>query len=149
VHIRLSTAGDAGRLAPLLGQLGYPAASAALAPRLERLLSHPEYAVWVAEADDGSLLGLAVGHIVFLLEDDQPAAHLTALVVDQAVRGDGLGRRLVEVFERWAGENSAVRAVVTSADHRAAAHAFYGRLGYEHTGRRFGKRLAASPAGPA
>ncbi|HXF01455.1 MAG TPA: GNAT family N-acetyltransferase [Arthrobacter sp.] len=131
-----------------MDQLGYPNAVAALAPRLEQLLSHPEYAVWVAEGNDGSLHGLAVGHLVFPIED-LPAAHLTALVVDASARGTGLGRRLVEVFESWAGENGAARAVLTSAAHRAAAHAFYGHLGYEHTGQRFSKRLTGAPTGPS
>jgi GNAT superfamily N-acetyltransferase len=147
VHIRLSTAQDADRLVPLLGQLGYPTAPAALAARLDRLLSHPEYAVWVAEGDGGPLHGLAVGHMVFPIEHDRPAAHLTALVVDRSAQGAGLGRRLVEVFESWAVGNAAARAVVTSANHRAAAHAFYGHLGYEHTGRRFGKRLLPGSLG--
>jgi GNAT superfamily N-acetyltransferase len=141
MHIRPSTARDADRLAPLLGQLGYPTAAATLAPRLERLLSHPEYAVWVAEGDGGSLHGLAVGHVAFSIEGDGPAAQLTALVVDRSAQRTGLGRRLVETFENWAGENAVVQVVVTSATHRAAAHAFYERLGYELTGRRFDKRL--------
>jgi GNAT superfamily N-acetyltransferase len=140
VRIRLSTTEDATRLVPLLDQLGYSNPVAALTPRLERLLSHPEYAVWVAEGDDGTMLGLAVGHMVFPIED-QPAAYLTALVVDVTVQGTGLGRRLVDVFESWAGENAAARAVLTSATHRTAAHAFYFHLGYEQTGQRFSKRL--------
>ena len=147
MHIRLSTVQDAGQLVPLLGQLGYPTTSTALALRMERLLSHPEYAVWVAEGGGGSLRGLAAGHLVFPIEDDQPAAHLTALVVERSARGTGLGARLVEAFESWAGEKAAGRAVVTSASHRTGAHGFYEHLGYEHTGRRFGKRLLGAPGG--
>ena len=103
--------------------------------------SVPGCVVWVAEGDGGSLHGLAAGHVMFSIEDNGPAAQLTALVVDRSVQGTGLGRRLVETFENWAGENAVVRVVTTSATHRAAAQAFYVHLGYEHPGRRFGKRL--------
>jgi hypothetical protein len=44
--------------------------------------------------------------------------------------------------ERWAVEAGCTRVAVVTAHHRSDAHAFYERLGYEHTGRRYGKSLA-------
>jgi len=41
--------------------------------------------------------------------------------------------------EHWARSRGCHRIVVTTALKRAEAHAFYERLGYRHTGRRYGK----------
>jgi hypothetical protein len=44
--------------------------------------------------------------------------------------------------QAWALERGADRLVVTTALHRADAPTFYERLGFEHTGRRYVRRLA-------
>jgi len=68
-------------------------------------------------------------------------AWLTALVVDETVRGAGVGRALVEAVEAFARESECERLSVTTQAHRADARAFYPRVGLEETGRRFGKTL--------
>jgi GNAT superfamily N-acetyltransferase len=55
-------------------------------------------------------------------------AFLQELFVDEAVRGGGVGRALIEAFDRWAREHGAVvEALGTS---RPPAMAFYERLGF-------------------
>jgi len=66
---------------------------------------------------------------------------LTALVVRADMRGRGVGRTLVAAVERWAAARGADRLVLTTALHRAEAPAFYERLGFEHTGRRYARRI--------
>ena len=44
-----------------------------------------------------------------------------------------------EAAEDWARQCGCKRIVVTTALQRAGAHAFYERLAYAHTGRRYGK----------
>ena len=75
------------------------------------------------------------------LNRDEPAVQLTLLVVASDVRGTGAGRSLVSAAEAWAQQRGATRLVVTTAVHRAGAHAFYERLGYELTGRRYARPL--------
>ena len=48
---------------------------------------------------------------------------------------------LLEVAEDYARKHGCPRIVVATANHRSGAHAFYERLGWEWTGRRYGKLL--------
>jgi GNAT superfamily N-acetyltransferase len=127
-------------LAALLAELGYPADSAAVRDRLARLTARSDVAVFVA--DDGSAeAGLATVHVIPCIHVDEPMAMLSALVVGERHRGRGIGRGLVTAAERWAIERGAPRMTLVSGLARRDAHAFYERLGYEHTGRRYSKML--------
>jgi GNAT superfamily N-acetyltransferase len=143
--LRAPRAVDAAPLARLLGQLGYPAADGAVAERLQRLAGDGRTTVIVAERD-GLVCGLATAHCHDSLHRAEPSAQLTVLVVDEAERGRDVGRALVAEAERWARTQGASRLVVTTAAHRAGAHAFYERLGYGLSGRRYARELNPAPA---
>jgi len=81
-----------------------------------------------------------------LLEHDRPAARLIALVVAERFRRRGVARELVQAAEAEARALGCSSIVLTSADHREDAHAFYLAAGYDQTGRRFAKELGAEPA---
>jgi GNAT superfamily N-acetyltransferase len=68
-------------------------------------------------------------------------AILSALIVAGDHRGQGVGRSLVDTVETWALGRGAGRIVVAAGLARPGAHAFYERLGYEHTARRYSKLL--------
>jgi GNAT superfamily N-acetyltransferase len=136
IGIRVATRGDAAALAVLLGELGYPADPAQTAARLGRLAQDYRAATLVAVRDT-NVLGLATVHAHDALNRDEPAVQLTLLVVGAAARGSGAGRALVAAAEAWAERQGAQRLVVTTALHRAGAHAFYERLGYSLTGKRY------------
>ena len=139
VTIRPATDADAPAMARLLAHLGYPAEQADLPERLRRLRAAGDDA-FVAELD-GAPAGLATVHSRAVLHVARPVAQLTALVVPPEVRGRGVGRALVAEAQRWAMARGADRHVVTTALHRADAPLFYERLGFEHTGRRYVRRL--------
>ena len=65
-----------------------------------------------------------------------------ALVVSGTHRRQGVGVRLVEAAESHFIERGAAVSIVTSANRRADAHAFYERHGYTFDGRRYKKALA-------
>ena len=88
------------------------------------------------------IVGLVTGCLSWHLEFDGPAARLTALVVDESVRGQGVARLLVNVFEAWAREQGARRASLNSGVERDGAHAAYEKLGWSITGVRFSKDLS-------
>jgi GNAT superfamily N-acetyltransferase len=138
--IRPPTAADSAAMASLLGELGYPAAPEVLPGRLARLAADPRAAVLLAERA-GQTVGLITVHLRDGIHQETPVAQLTALVVAEAARGSGVGRELVAAAEAWARRHGAARIVVTTALHRAGAHEFYERLGYAHTGRRYGRSL--------
>jgi GNAT superfamily N-acetyltransferase len=98
--------------------------------------------VLVATDRGGSdVVGLCTIHLLSTIHADGDVAQLTALVVSERARGAGVGRMLVHEAEAWSRRRGAVRIVVTTALHRSGAHAFYERLGYTHTGRRYGRTL--------
>jgi GNAT superfamily N-acetyltransferase len=87
------------------------------------------------------VVGIATAHVYVTLHGEHPAAMLSGLVVDDTVRGRGVGRRLVDAIGVWARRHGARKLVVTTALRRAGAHAFYERLGFQLTGRRYQERL--------
>jgi GNAT superfamily N-acetyltransferase len=140
VTIRDACSNDAEALATLLGQLGYPASAEAVVRRLERLSASGADRVVVAELDAG-IVGLACLHTSLSIAYDEPAAKLSALVVDKPHRLRGIGKALVQEMEREARRRRCSMIFLTTAGRRDGAHAFYERIGFEDTGRRFAKAL--------
>jgi GNAT superfamily N-acetyltransferase len=138
--IRDASAADAGGLAGLLSQLGYPTTPEAVEARLERLRLVGDRVV-VADVD-GRPVGLAHLQVTPAIERDRPAAKIGALIVDDAHRGRGIGRALVETMEAEARARGCELLYLTTAERRDNAHAFYERLGLEYTGRRYARTLS-------
>jgi GNAT superfamily N-acetyltransferase len=137
VIVRPVAAGDVGAIAALLGELGYPVPDERLAARLARL---PE-TTSVLVADDGGVVGMAALDVRQGLEHEEPRGRVIAFVVRGDARGRGVGRALMDAVEAAARAAGAVHLHVTSAHRRTDAHAAYLALGFEDTGRRFGKAL--------
>jgi GNAT superfamily N-acetyltransferase len=138
--VRDARASDTADVARLLGQLGYPTDPSAVESRLERLRIVGDRVV-VAE-HDGAVVGLAHLQVAPALERDRPAAKIGALVVDEAHRGRGVGRALVEELEAEARARGCELLFLTTAERRADAHAFYERVGLTQTGRRYARTLS-------
>jgi GNAT superfamily N-acetyltransferase len=138
VSVRGARPEDAEALARLSAQLGYPSVPADMPARLERVERDGTARVFVADSD-GETVGLATGHIRHMINHAAPIGQLSLLVVDETRRSRGVGRLLVEAVEHWARERGCHRIVVTTALRRTDAHAFYERIGYQHTGRRYAK----------
>jgi GNAT superfamily N-acetyltransferase len=138
--IRDARATDAEQIAALLVQLGYPTQSGAVESRLERLSIVGDRVV-VAELD-GAVVGLAHLQVAPALERDRPAAKIGALVVDEAHRGRGIGRALVEELEADARTRGCEVLFLTTAEQRGDAHAFYERVGLKQSGRRYARTLS-------
>lgn len=138
--IRDARAEDGESLAPLLEQLGYPSPVEDLAVRVDRFANSASDRLVVAELG-GRVVGLASVHVSLALEYDEPAAKLSAIVVDESCRGQGIGGALVAVIEEEARARGCRVLFLTTADRRTEAHAFYRRHGFEETGRRFAKWL--------
>ena len=138
--IRDARPDDAEAIARLLTQLGYPSDAGAVDERLERLQVVGDRVV-VAEVD-GVVVGLAHLQVTPALERERPAAKLGALIVDEEQRGRGVGRALVEAIEVEARRRGCELLFLTTAERRDDAHAFYERVGLEHTGRRYSRTLS-------
>jgi GNAT superfamily N-acetyltransferase len=131
---------DSAAIAALLDQLGYPTDASVVGSRLERLRVVGDRVV-VAELD-GAVVGLAHLQVAPALERERPGAKIAALVVDEARRGEGVGRALIDEVEREARARGCELLYLTTAARRTDAHAFYSRVGLEETGKRFAKDLS-------
>jgi GNAT superfamily N-acetyltransferase len=140
VAIRDAIVEDYGTIAHLLGELGYPSMPDGVRQRLARLLPRDDTRVFVAERS-ASILGALGLHRMPVLTSVSDIAMIIALVVTEEARRTGVGRRLVERAEDEARLWRCGRIMVTSAERRTEAHAFYERLGYQYTGRRFAKTI--------
>ena len=99
--------------------------------------------MWVIVAEAGSeLAGLGALHVQNLVERDEPGCQVAALVVGQRFRRRGIGELLMQALEDEARRRGGKVIALNTAHRRADAHAFYEALGYEHTGRRYAKKLA-------
>jgi len=136
--IRRARTEDASAIAVLLGQLGYPTSDDDARGRLVRIQREEGSRLLVAERD-GVVAGLVGLHLLTFLERDGRWCRITALVVGEEARRAGVGRALVEAVEEVARAERCLCVEVSSGVHRADAHAFYERLGYEERRRRFQK----------
>ena len=120
---------DAAAVSGLIAQLGY-----------ER--SAQQVLAWIASAGDGreqtafvACLGDEVaGWIEIAVErrlQSEPFVLIGGLVVKDGMRGQGIGRRLLQCAEAWSWERKVETVRVTSRSTRLDAHQFYARGGYE------------------
>jgi len=96
---------------------------------------------WIAEAADRG----PVGSVLVLPAGAERSAKLRTVILEPALRGRGLGRRLVEAAEAFARDAGYRRMELWTFDVLAQARALYARLGYACTHRepqqRFGHAL--------
>jgi len=119
---------DAPALALLASQLGYPSTTEDIDSRLALILPDPTQLIAVAEVS-GQVVAWIHAALYLTLESGA-AVELRGLVVDEKLRGQGLGRALTERAEEWARERGAHVIRLRSNVIRDGAHAFYQRLGY-------------------
>ncbi len=131
VKIRKAQRSDAGRIAQLSGELGYPATPAQIEARLRQLKPASKHAVFVAECFDVGLVGWLHVSVSHLLESDI-RAEVNGLIVADGQRSAGAGAKLLEAAEEWARTRGCRGMNVRSNVVRERAHGFYERNGYEH-----------------
>lgn len=130
VTVRLAHTKDAERIAELATQLGYPTTLEQMQRRLSQVEQTEERAVYVA-VRDGRVVGWIHVCVRPLVQVDR-AAEIEGLVVDEACRGQGIGRLLIRQIEQWVGEKGCDTIYVRSNIIRERAHGFYQELGYEN-----------------
>jgi len=124
--IREIRVGDIDAFCALALQLGYEAdhghLSSCIAAR------DGSQRVFVAEADEGIFgwVDCRIGYTYLT----PLYCEIVGLVVDEGVRGRGIGASLVARAEAWALEHGAKKAIVRSNVKRERAHKFYLDKGY-------------------
>jgi GNAT superfamily N-acetyltransferase len=126
----------------LLFQLGYDLTLQEVKQRYSAIQEKQDHAVFLGEQN---------GKVVALLHlyerpafDKPPEVIVQALVVDQNWRGTGVGKKMMNVAERWAANRGFSSVALTSSASRSGAHSFYERIGYkaEATSHLFRKHIS-------
>jgi GNAT superfamily N-acetyltransferase len=136
VFIREARYEDSFELAYLIGELGYPTTVEEMTERLEALLPNEAYSCFVACVNDQviGMIGLTKG---IYFEKNGCYARISALVVSEEFRGNGIGKKLVRYGEEWAKDQGCTAILLNSGKQRTDTHEFYRNLDYDDTGLRF------------
>lgn len=137
--IRAAEQRDGEALARLIGQLEYAVTAEEVAERLAIMQAEGRL-VLVAELD-GQVIGCLSTSIMRVLHRPAPVGRISMMVVDEALRGRGIGAALVRAAERSLAERGCYIVEVTSHVRRTEAHRFYERLGYARTSVRLAREL--------
>jgi GNAT superfamily N-acetyltransferase len=129
--IRPAAPGDVLYITQLCEQLGYLASQNDVRQRLEGIRRGDTPAiVYAAQLPHGEVVGwVHVYRCAGLLLP--PYAEIGGLVVSEAQRGRGIGRRLMEEAETWARQHDCQQVRLRSNAVRVEAHRFYEGIGYQ------------------
>ena len=134
--VRKAQTSDAAGIAGLMAQLGYPSCADEMAVRLERVVTSPSDLVLVSE-QDGDISGLIAVHLIPMLHADGSTGRVTAFIVSEAHRGQGIGTELMRAAQEWAWSNNCRKLEVTPGTERTRAKQFYQRMGFAPANLRF------------
>ncbi len=132
ITIRKAQNQDAERIAVLCQQLDYQASPQDVLTRLQQMQQDQQHVIYVADLGSEQVVGWAHAHVCDSVVMP-PQALLLGLVVDQAFRGCGIGRRLMQQLEQWAWTERCDAVLVRSNIKRKEAHLFYQKIGYVNT----------------
>lgn len=131
VTIRRAHTADAPDVERLYRQLvpGDPAVRV-LPERIDQVAADPASLLLVAERS-GRLAGSAFVTVCLdTMYGDRPYLVIENVVVEETVRGAGVGRRLLEAVDRVAVEAGASKVMLLSSAARTEAHRFFETCGY-------------------
>jgi ribosomal protein S18 acetylase RimI-like enzyme len=115
----------------------------------ERVLAEPEQALFVAQLGE-EVAGILLAALRTSTEDPilQPRryAYVDEIAVATAHQGQGLGRALMAVAERWAWAQGASEIELQVWEANRPAIAFYQKLGYSTARRTMRRELGPVPA---
>ena len=130
VAVRQMRPEDAGAVAKLVTQLGYPSTEDEIRRRFDLIKDRWDARLFVAQHAGTAIVGWVHVQALYLLESDA-RAEIFGLVVAETARGTGVGRRLMEAAEEWALLRGLSVMGLRSNYLRTEAHAFYEHLGYK------------------
>ena len=139
VDIRDARAADADAIVELIADLGHSMTADLVRERINGLAKSgcPQ----IVAAIGNRVIGLCGLHIMTAIHCPRPVGRLTILEVAADFRGQGVGRALVEGAAARLRDAGCGMIEVTSNERLVGAHDFYRHLGFEHTSKRFVRKL--------
>jgi ribosomal protein S18 acetylase RimI-like enzyme len=137
VTIREGRPADTPALVALLAQLFAIEADFTINPEvqargLDLLRTRADAVILVAEAE-GRVVGMCTVQLTASTARGGLSAGIEDVVVDETVRGRGIGRALLAGAEAWARRRGAVRIALLADETNLPALDFYDRLGFTRT----------------
>lgn len=108
----------------LAEEVGKPASE--IQDRLQRVLSSSSEVVWVA-CLDGRTVGAVVAQVISPPVSGGSYLYVDWVIVEPGLRGQGLGKGLMDVAAKVAGQRGCSRVVL---DAKGELDGFYAKLGY-------------------
>ncbi len=115
----------------LTAQLGYPGQLKDLSARFEILRKLPSHALFVFQDKDLVLGWIHLEAVDDLIEERK--VEIKAIVVDETVRGRGIGHHLIEHAKKWSLENNLKTIYLSCNTKRTQTHQFYLSKGFTQT----------------
>ncbi|UCG26059.1 MAG: GNAT family N-acetyltransferase [Chloroflexota bacterium] len=140
--IRTADMADAADIALLLGQLGYPTGASEASRRLKEVSASDADEILLVQSGL-EVTAVASIHFMAYFHRGELLCKITAFVVKDGYRGQGIGSALLARIEQIARDRGCQRMELTSATGRREAHAFYEGKGYHRAGYKFYKPLAS------
>lgn len=140
ITVRAAQAEDLEAIASLFGQLGYSNNPVDLGSRWAGAFAASDAQVLVASSGQ-RVLGVVVINYLAPLHAPRPWALISALVVDEAARGAGVGAKLLVQAEQAAMHRECEHVELSRSEKRLRAHQFYLHHGYAEIRKRFVKVL--------
>ncbi len=131
ITIREAAQSDLNQLTQLTIQLGYPTSTEQISHRLNGILTSQNDIILVAERNN-NLLGWITAQATYRLSAD-PFVEIGGLVVDENIRGQGVGKKLIQSVADWAIQNKILNLRVRCNVIRLDTHQFYQHLGFTET----------------
>lgn len=131
ITFREITIDDAAVLASLSLQFGYPVSDGEMQGRVAQVLARKDHCTFVALAEQ-KVVGWIHGFHALRLESD-PFVEIGGLVVDENLRGQGIGRQLIEQVKEWAHAESVAKLRVRCNTQRTDTHKFYLKAGFSES----------------
>ncbi len=104
---------------------------------IKKEIKRDAYAVKITAEEGGKVLGRAYLYIIFKDLETEPYGFLTDLVVEEEVRGKGIGSELVKTVIKEAQERGCYKLIGTSRYSRPKVHAWYEGFGFKDYGKEF------------
>jgi len=112
----------------LLNQLGYNVGSDELPNRIESIRENDKGIVFLA-IEEEKIVGCTHTMVVSRLAEGT-CGEVVSLVVDESMRGKGIGKFLLKESTNWLKERGQTKVRIRCNSIREEAHKFYSHLGY-------------------
>jgi len=140
LEIRKAKLADLKMISNLLGQLGYTDQDYNFEKRYSQLLNHADEVILVAASLD-KVYGFISIHFIPQLAFEGDFARVSYFSVDQTMRNQQIGQKLLAQAENIAIQRGCNRMELHCAVHRQEAHEFYKKRNYIESPKYFMKKL--------